>query len=125
MTPINISDSEWQVMSVIWEKAPVSAADVVEAVSAEKGWHSRTIRTLLDRLVKKKAIKAGSDGKRKVYEARISRELATRQESRSLLDRVFGGEPVSMLLHLVESAELDADDIKRLKDILSEKEKDK
>jgi len=56
MNPIKISESEWQVMTVAWEKAPVSAADVVEALLQQKCWHSRTTRTLLDRLVKKKGL---------------------------------------------------------------------
>jgi BlaI family penicillinase repressor len=48
---------------------------------------------------------------------------AIRQESRSFLQRVFGGEPVPLLLHLVEESKLSKEDIKKLKDMLSEKEK--
>jgi BlaI family transcriptional regulator, penicillinase repressor len=123
MNPIKISESEWQVMSVAWEKAPVSASEVVEALHRQKGWHSRTTRTLLDRLVKKKALRIRSDGKPKLYEPLITMEAAVRQESQSLLRRVFGGEPVPMLLHLVEASDLSKKDIKKLKDMLSEKEK--
>jgi BlaI family penicillinase repressor len=123
MNPIKISESEWQVMSVAWEKAPVSASEVVEALHRQKSWHSRTTRTLLDRLVKKKALRIRSDGKPKLYEPLITMEAAVRQESQSLLRRVFGGEPVPMLLHLVEASNLSKKDIKKLKDMLSEKEK--
>jgi BlaI family penicillinase repressor len=123
MNPIKISESEWQVMSVAWEKAPVSAGDVVETLLRQKGWHSRTTRTLLDRLVKKKALRIRPEGKPNLYEPLISMEAAVRQESQSFLQRVFGGEPVPMLLHLVEESNLSKKDIKRLKDMLSEKEK--
>lgn len=123
MNSIKISESEWQVMSVAWEKAPVSAAEVVEALARQKGWHSRTTRTLLDRLVKKKALKIRSEGKPNLYEPLISMEEAVRQQSQSFLQRVFGGEPVSMLLHLLGEANLSKKDIKKLKDMLSEKEK--
>src|SRR5580692_234322 len=119
MRPIKISESEWQVMSVAWQKAPVSAAEVVEALERQKGWHSRTTRTLLDRLVKKQALKIRSEGKPNLYEPLISMEAAMRQESQSFLQRVFGGEPVPMLLHLVGEAKLSKKDIKRLKDMLS------
>jgi BlaI family penicillinase repressor len=48
MKTVRISESEWQVMSMVWERSPISAADIVEALSRRMGWHSRTIRTLLD-----------------------------------------------------------------------------
>jgi BlaI family penicillinase repressor len=123
MNPIKISESEWQVMNVTWGKAPVSAGEVVDALLRQKGWHSRTTRTLLDRLVKKKALKIRAQGKPNLYEPLISMEAAVRQESRSFLRRVFGGEPIPMLLHLVEESNLSKTDIKKLKDMLSEKEK--
>jgi BlaI family penicillinase repressor len=123
MNQIKISESEWLVMSIAWEKAPVSAGEVVAALLRQKGWHSRTTRTLLDRLVKKKALKIRSQSKPNLYEPLISMEAAVRQESRSFLQRVFGGEPVPLLLHLVEESKLSKEDIKKLKDMLSEKEK--
>jgi BlaI family transcriptional regulator, penicillinase repressor len=123
MNLIKISESEWQVMSIAWEKARVSASEVVEVLHRQKGWHSRTTRTLIDRLVKKKALKIRPGGKPNLYEPLITMEAAVRQESQSFLQRVFGGEPVPMLLHLVEESKLSKKDIKKLKDMLSEKEK--
>ena len=123
MKPIKISESEWQVMSVIWEKAPASASEVVEAMTRRRGWHSRTTRTLLDRLVKKKALRINPEGKRNLYQPLISMEEGMRWESQSFLERVFGGEPAAMLLHLVGQAELSKQDIKRLRDMLAEKER--
>ena len=123
MKPIKISESEWQVMGVVWAKAPVAAGEVVETLAGRVGWHSRTIRTLLDRLVKKKALTIKPESKPNLYEPLVSMEAAVRQESRSFLERVYGGEPVPMLLHLVEEANLSKKDIKRLKEMLSEKEK--
>jgi BlaI family transcriptional regulator, penicillinase repressor len=118
-----ISEAEWHIMTLVWAKAPVAASEVVEALVQHKGWHSRTTRTLLDRLVKKKALRVRAEGKRYLYEPLITKEESQRQESRSLLQRVFGGEPAAMLLHLVEEANLSKSDIKKLKAILTEKEK--
>jgi BlaI family penicillinase repressor len=123
MKGIKISEAEWEVMTALWQRGPMPAAEVVQTLTERKGWHSRTIRTLLDRLLKKQAVKIRADGKRNVYEARISMEQALRQESRTFAQRLFGGEPVSMLLHLVGQTELSKEDIKKLKEILKEKEK--
>jgi BlaI family penicillinase repressor len=123
MEKTKISEAEWQVMSVVWSNGSVPASEVVEFLNQRKGWHSRTIRTLLDRLTRKKALKIVPKEKRNFYEALISMEQAVRQESRSFLDRVFGGEAGPMLLHLLGESKLSKEDIKQLKEMLSEKEK--
>ncbi len=123
MKPIRISESEWHVMNVVWQKAPVPASDIVEMLSEQNGWHARTIRTLLDRLVRKKALRILPEGKRYLYTPLISMEDGLRQESQSFLHRFFAGEPAAMLLHLVGEAKLSKDEIKRLKAILEQKEK--
>jgi BlaI family penicillinase repressor len=123
MKSIHISDSEWQIMAVIWEHSPVATAEVVEKLSWQKGWHSRTVRTLLDRLARKGALKITREGKRYLYDPLVSLEECVRNESRSFVDRVFGGEPASLLLHLAKETKLSPQDIRELKKLLSEKEK--
>jgi BlaI family penicillinase repressor len=123
MERIKISEAEWQVMNVLWEKGAVPASLVVEVLEQEKGWRSRTTRTLLERLVKKKAVHVKPGEKASLYLAHVSMAQALRQESRSFMDRVFGGEPAPMLLHLVEEAKLSKEDIQKLKEILRKKEK--
>ena len=117
-----ISDAEWHVMTIIWARAPVSAAEIVEVLAQQQKWHSRTTRTLIDRLVKKKALKIRQEGKRYLYEPLITIDECRREASQTLLQRVFGGEPAAMLLHLVEETELSKEEIKKLKSILSKKE---
>ena len=123
MKIVRISEAEWQVMSEVWRRSPTATGDIVEALSQRRGWHSRTIRTLLDRLVKKGALKTTLEGKRFLYEPRLSMDACVRQESQSFLERVFGGEPASMLLHLMKESKLSKDEIKELKRLLAEKEK--
>jgi BlaI family penicillinase repressor len=123
-TPIKISEAEWEVMDIVWDSAPVLVQDIVQQLARRKGWHSRTIRTLVDRLHKKGAIRFEADGKRYLYFPRLSRDACVRQESQGFLKRAFGGEPVGMLMHFVQHSELSQKDIQKLKQILSEKEKE-
>jgi BlaI family penicillinase repressor len=123
MKAVRIAESEWQVMSMVWNRSPIAAADIVEALSRRTGWHSRTIRTLLDRLVKKGALRAAPDGKRYLYEPLLSMAACVRQESRSFLQRVFAGEPAPMILYLVRESKLSNEEIKELKRLLTQKEK--
>lgn len=123
MKPVHISESEWQVMSLAWEKTPVTTAEIVETLSQRNAWHPRTIRTLVDRLVRKGALEVRRDGKRYLYTPKVSQKTCVRQESQSFLERVFGGEPALMLLHLVKESDLSKEEIRELRRLLSEKEK--
>lgn len=121
--PAKISDSEWEIMNIVWARSPVASSEIVDELHAKRGWASRTTRTLLDRLVKKKALVINQDGKRYLYRPKVAMDACVRDESRSFLDRVFGGEPGAMLAHFVKNADLTPEDIAELKRILNEKEK--
>ena len=115
-----ISDAEWTVMEVVWETAPVAAADVVEQLAQKQDWHERTIKTMLSRLVRKGALTYEVEGNRYLYRPRVSREQSTREASRSFLRRFFHGDAVSAMAHLVEGARLSSEDLERLKQLLKE-----
>ena len=64
--PPKISSAEWEVMSVVWDKAPVTATEVFEALPPGHGWKQKTVNTFLTRLVEKGAHPGGvaDDGAR-------------------------------------------------------------
>ena len=120
---VRISDAEWEVMSVVWRRAPVAAAEVADDLAARKQWTLTTVRTLLRRLVDKGALAQEAEGKRYLYRPRITMEECTRRETESFWDRVLGRAPSSTLAHLVRKADLSPSDIQELRKILREKEK--
>src|ERR1041385_2442793 len=122
--PPNISEAEWEVMRVFWDrKTSITAQEVIDALADRKQWSPRTIKTLLNRLVKKSALGFEEEGKRYRYWSRVSMEQCMRSESRSFLQRVFGGEAGPMLNYFVSTAKLSPQEIAELKKILSKKEK--
>ena len=119
-----ISEAEWQVMGVVWDRGPSTAQEVVAALhEAGHDWHERTIKTMLNRLLKKEALAADAEGKRYVYRAAVRREACVKQASRSFLDRVFGGDAMLAMVHLAKQAELSPHEVDQLQRMLSEKEK--
>lgn len=124
-TSVAISESEWEVMTLVWAGAPIPAADLVENLAKKRGWAARTTRTLLERLVAKGALRYEQDGKRYLYHPAVTMADCIRQESRTFLDRVFGGKPAAMLLHLVKETPLTSDEIADLRRLLKQKEKEK
>jgi BlaI family penicillinase repressor len=103
---IHITEAEWEVMAVVWERTPVAASTIVELVERRKQWTLATVRTLLRRLVNKGALKQESEGKRYIYTPLISMAECARRESESFLDRVLGRAPSEAILHLVKRADL-------------------
>jgi len=118
-----ISEAEWVVMEVVWRTHPVTALAVVRQLTAHKQWQDQTIRTMLRRLTQKKALTYKAEGKVFHYEPAVSREQCVRGESRSFLERVFGGAAHPLLVQLVQEAKLSPEEIAELKRILRDKEK--
>src|SRR5580698_7376774 len=116
-----ISDAEWEVMRTVWERGPMTAEEVVAALEDRRDWSHRTIRTLLGRLERKGALGHSTSGRRFVYRAKIARDACLKRESRSFLSRVFDGAATPAIVHLVESADLSANEIEELKAILDRK----
>src|SRR5437762_3140030 len=102
-----ISDAEWEVMKAVWDRQPVTAAEVVERLTAEHRWSPRTIKTMLNRLLAKGAVDFKPEGKRYIYRAKVTREACVRKESRSFLSRVFDGATAPAVLHLLSNCDVE------------------
>jgi BlaI family penicillinase repressor len=122
MAPVHITDAEWRVMQVVWERQAATAAEVIAALADATGWRHRTIRTLLARLVDKGALAARADGNRYLYRPRVSREACVRREGRSFLQKVFGGDAGELLVHFVRGTDMTPEQIDELKRLLDEKQ---
>ncbi|EEG77268.1 BlaI/MecI/CopY family transcriptional regulator [Dethiobacter alkaliphilus] len=120
-----ISEAEWQVMKVLWEGSPRTAGEIVQALEDSTEWNPRTIKTLVSRLVKKKAIsyeKDEKDSRKYHYYPLVSEDECVRAESKSFLKRVYGGALNVMIANFLEEQELSQKEIEELKSILEKKE---
>ena len=118
---INISDAESHVMEVLWRApGPVVAEQVVVALHESQHWQTATVKTLLNRLLKKGAIAARKDGRRFLYQAVLPRDAWLARESDSLVQRLFGGRVAPLVAHLGRRRKLSQADIKELRMLLDE-----
>ncbi len=116
-----ISEAEWEVMKALWEKSPLTANEIVETLSKRTRWQRETIRTLINRLVQKKAVAFEKEGRQHHYYPVVAETECVKAETRSLLRRLRVSAIEPMLAALVEEKHLSAEQIARLKDILTEK----
>ncbi len=118
-TPPSITETEWKIMKVLWEKAPLSTGEIFQALQKEdSSWHPKTAQTLIGRLVKKGALGFTGKGRSYLYRPLFTAEECADQASESFLERVFGGSLKPMLAHFVEHRKLSAKEIRELKQIL-------
>ena len=118
-----ISDAEHAIMEVLWDKNPVSATDVCDAICDERDWSIATVKTLLSRQVQKEAVGTEPDGRKFLYRPLIERSDYVGGESRRLVDRLFGGRAAPLFAQLAESEALTDDDLAEIEALLREMRK--
>ena len=118
-----ISEAEHAIMEVLWDRHPLSAAEVCDEVCETRGWSMPTVKTLLSRLVGKGALATEPAGRKFLYSPLIERSDYVGGESRRLVDRLFGGRAASLFAHLAESEALTDEDLGEIERLLKEMRK--
>jgi BlaI family penicillinase repressor len=119
--PPALSPAEWEIMKILWEAGPQAARDVFAKLPAKRGWAYKTVKTLLSRLVAKRALTYEQIGNSYLYRPAIDREQATRQEVRSVFQRLISEACSPVLAQFIEEADLSDVEIRQLKRKLDEK----
>ena len=115
-----ISEAEAVVMEVLWRRHPVGAEEVMAALAGHDEWAEPTVKTLLNRLLNKGAIRADKEGRRYFYSPVLSREAWLAEQSTGIVDRLFGGRVAPLVAHFSEQRKLSAADIAELKRLIAE-----
>jgi BlaI family penicillinase repressor len=108
-------------MKVLWARSPMTANEVVEALEPTSTWSPKTIKTLINRLVKKKALGYEKKGRAFDFYPLVEEEECIKAENRSFLRRFYGGALKPMLASFLEDTELSQEEIEELKRILDER----
>lgn len=121
---IRISEAESRVMEALWRKSPLTPEEIIAMVGPANGWAVGTVRTLITRLLHKKALAGSRKEGVYLYRPLISRADYIQAESQGLLDRLFQGQVAPLVAHFARHRALTASDIRKLKKLLSELEDD-
>ena len=122
---MSISEAESIVIEVLWENGPSTADDVINAVADEQNWSAATVKSLLNRLLNKDAVKAEKDGRKYIYSAALARADYVAQQSESLVDRLFDGRITPLVSHFSKQKKLKKSDIEELKQLIEELDDDR
>jgi BlaI family penicillinase repressor len=118
---MKISEAEWVVCQVLWRRSPQTANEIIAKLADKTDWNPRTIKTLLNRLVKKNVLGFENHGREYHYFSRLGEEECVQAHTQSFVKRVFDGAAGAMLVSFLKNQQLSARDIAELKTILEKK----
>jgi len=118
-----ISDAEWTVMKVLWERGTSTLAEVVKELEGRLAWKPRTVQSLIRRLTDKGALAVEAVGREFRYSPAVAQDQCQHEESVSFLDRVFNGRLTPFVAGMMEREEVSKDDLAALRQMLAEAEK--
>jgi len=118
-------DGEWTILQVVWEREPCAAPTVQEALEEDKGWAYTTVKTLMDRMVKKGLLKTEKIRNLYLYRSAITRVQAQRSEIFRTIKRAFDGALTPMMQFLIENEKLSDEDYRQLEHLLQNQRRGK
>lgn len=121
-TPIELTEAEWTVIKAVWEKEPCTAPDIQQHLEKATAWTYSTVRTLMDRMVTKGLLKADKKRNPTIYRSAVSQADAQKGELLYALKHAFDGALSPMVQCLLDTKEVTADELDRIKQIIAEHE---
>jgi BlaI family transcriptional regulator, penicillinase repressor len=115
-----LSQSQREIMEIVWERNEVSAVDVREILSKKRDLAKNTVRTLLDRMEEKGWLKHREDGRTYLYSAAQPREASIGQRVVEVVEHVCGGSPEELVTALLDYRGLSPQELKRIRTMLDE-----
>jgi BlaI family penicillinase repressor len=120
---VELTEAEWSIIKAVWEKEPCTAPAVQELLAKPMGWTYSTVRTLMDRMVGKGALRAHKEGKLTIYQSAVTREQAQRGELFYALKHAFNGALTPMVQCLLDSQDVDAEELARIESLIKARRK--
>jgi predicted transcriptional regulator len=113
-----LTEAELRLMEVLWEKGPATVHQILEALPGKPALAYNSVLTTIRVLEKKAYVQHLKDGRAHIYLARVGREEATRSEVKNLVGRFFRNSHELLVLNLIQDRSLDAEELKRLREML-------
>jgi len=116
-----LTEAEWEIIQVVWERQPCAAPTVQEELAARKKWTYSTVKTLMDRMVTKGLLTTERIRNLMLYRAAIRRDEAQRGELLKTGKRAFGGAFTPMMQFMVENDALSQKELDDLESLIRKK----
>ncbi|MCM3290965.1 BlaI/MecI/CopY family transcriptional regulator [Paenibacillus sp. MER 180] len=120
----HITEAESEVMKLLWQKEPLTSIEIISNLKDQMDWSDQTIKTFLNRLHKKKAIRFEKSGRNYLYYPLVTYDEYLKAANRSFLDRVYNGAIGMLFTKFLEEEKLSDSQIDELQQLLEKKKGD-
>ena len=121
---IHLSDGEWKLMNLLWDRSPRTVTELVRAVREDTGWTKHTVIKMLSRMEEKGAVRHEEGARAKQYYPTADRRAAVLEETEGFLNKVYGGSLGLMMSALVEEKAVSRRELEELYAILRSAEEE-
>jgi BlaI family penicillinase repressor len=116
----SLSQSQREIMEIVWDRGEVSASDVREVLAAKRDLARNTVRTLLERMEVKGWLTHREEGRTYLYAAAQPREASIGQKVLEVVEHICGGSPETLVTALLDYRGLRPDELKRIRQLLDQ-----
>lgn len=116
-----LTEAEWKIMLRLWDHAPQTMMELTRSLESETGWSKHTVITMLKRMKAKGTVLIDETGPVKLYAPAVSRDRVAREQTETLLSRLFGGKPSLLVSELLENGALDEEELEAMRKLLEKK----
>lgn len=120
---VPLTEAEWKIMLRLWENSPQTMMDLTRSLNAETGWTKHTVITMLKRMALKGTVHICEDGPVKTYTPAVTRDRVAREQTQTLLNRLFSGRASLLVNDMVEQGALSASELEEIQTILTHAKK--
>jgi BlaI family penicillinase repressor len=113
-----LSPAETEVLRLVWQLEAATVQQIFDTMPEDRSVGYATVQTLLRRLEKKGYVQHKVQGKAHLFSAAVKRDQVIKRTVSDFVERLFGGDPLPLILHLADHSKLNADDIDRLKQLI-------
>ena len=117
----SITQSEWEVMRIIWTLGEVRTGQVIKELQGKKDWSDSTIKTLMRRLVQKGLLKTRKEGRCFVYKPTISQRKMMSEVTLHMMQNMCDMHKGEILLQLLKDSPVSQTDLAAMRKVIDEK----
>ncbi len=117
---VGLTGLQLSILDVLWDRGEATTQDVWERLTEGRPLALTTVATIMSRLERKRVLTHRREGRQYVYRATVSRSEVRRSKVKDLTENLFGGDATALLSHLVRADEVDAEELKRIREMLDE-----
>ncbi len=115
---MQISDSEKLIMDVLWSQSPLTAKAIISQLDESLNWQDKTVKTLVNRLLKKQAVAYKKNGREYLYYPLLKEADYISKESDNFLTKVFKGKVSNLVAAFAKQDKLSHQEVEALKQLL-------